>query len=280
MHPPSRRTMLVTGLFVAALAVAPGAASASADRGATAFAASACGSSPLCSVPREPARLSVRGSVAPGLTTNAGPRNVSENEVNSRGQSWLSGCMNNFCVLYWVAPDGLGRYANLPRSNVAVRRPRDTGPWVSAVGRGVRRLGGPPSRRRHQVRKLIAGPALNEIFHPTHGGRGRAALSGYSCTDPERGCNYVSAADAPPNTSQGGKGLTSGVFRSGTTFYATDLTHRIPVFRKDKNGAWGMARWVYGFIRWRGGRVWCWVIESVRIKERNGRVTTYPGYLR
>lgn len=220
------------------------------------------------------------GAVAQGLTTNFGPRDVSEDEVNS-GRSYLSGCVNNYCVLYWQPPGLAGRWASLPVSNVAVRRPRGTGPWVSAVGRGVRPLGGPPSQGRYQTRKLIAGSALKEIYHPTNGGKGQAALFNYSCSDlPERGCKYVSAADAPPNTPQGGKGYTSGVYRSGTPFYATARASSVPVFRLDgATKRWGMARWVYGFIRWRGGRVWCWVIDSVRITEGNGSVTNYPGYL-
>jgi hypothetical protein len=188
--------------------------------------------------------------------------------------------LSTFCVLYWAPAKGWGRYANVNRRNVAVKR---DGRWVSAVGRDVRRLGGPPSRRARKIRELIASPSLNKIYHPTNGG-GAAPLFGYSCTDSPRGCNYVSAADAPPNTSQGGKGYSTGVYRSGTTFHTTDRAHRVPVFRSEAPWGmprfWGMARWVYGFIRTRRGPVWGWVIHSVRIKEPNGQVTTYPGYLR
>jgi len=283
VHPSTRRgATLVTGLLFATLGVA-----ASDDHGATAFAASKCAppGDALCSVGREPARLSVRGAVAHGLLTNDGPRNVSEQEVNS-GKSYLSGCVRSSCVLYWPPPpQGEGRWAIVPRRNVAVRRPRKGGPWVSAAGKvagervRVRRLGGAPSPRPHEIRKLIANPALKGIYHPTNGGGGHSPLLNYSCSDfREPGCRYVTIADAPPNTPQGGKGYTSGIYTSGTTFYATSLTTRVPILRIDKSK--GMSRWVYGFIRWRGGRVWGWVIHSVRIREPNGSVTTYPGYLR
>lgn len=294
---PRTLLMLAAGLFVAAPAVAPDAASARADRGAIAAAASkliCAPDDPLCSVGREAAQLSVSGDAPLLLTTNDGRREVSKHEVNSRGKASLSGCVNNYCVLYWVPPrpDFEGRWAIVLRRNVLVRRPRRGGPWVRASGTWgagkrvyVRRLGGPPIRQRHPIRrKLIANPALKGIYHRT-AGPGQSPLLNYSCSDfREPGCRYVTAADAPPNTPprgpgyRGGKGYTSGVYRSGTTFYATGLTTRVPVFRLD--GREGMARWVYGFIRWRGRRVWGWVIHSVRIGERNGRVTTYPGYLR
>ena len=243
-----------------------------------------CKGSARCSVGRRKAILDTHGTgVLTDVLTNTGRRDLTQEEVHGLGQSYLSGCKKDFCSLYWVGQYG-GAYANVSRSDLQIWSSGKMA-WVPLGDHSVRRLGGPPKAGHAVERRLIASNELENLWHPTHGGKGYAPLTGYSCTDAGDGCHYVTAADAPPNTPQGGKGYVAGIYKSGKQFFS--MKHRVwvdafwdddpntPASRKP-----GKAEWVYGYIPTAHGRVYAWVIRSVKIKEQDGSWTVHRGYVR
>lgn len=237
-----------------------------------------CSSDPECSIGRPRAVLSVRGTALRNVLTNTGRRTLSEAEVNT-GKSYVSGCKKNLCAIYWVSANGAGSYANVPRKFLRVYSGTKK-KWYSAADGAVRRLGGPVIKGSVRRRVFVASNALNDIWHPTHGGKGEAPLVGYSCTNIHNGpCKYVVGADAPPNTRDGGKGYVAGIFQAGKSFYALDRTVEVDVFRRSDKRP-GKAEWIYGYVSTTNGRIYQWVMRSVRIQEKNGSWRTYPGYIR
>lgn len=246
---------------------------------ASAVSASKCGGDPECSIGRPRAVLSVKGTSLRNVLTSTGRRTLTEAEVNGTNKSYISGCRKNLCALYWVRPDGAGAYANVSRKFIRIWSGTQKR-WYLATEGNVRRLGGPPVEGGARRRTLVADTTLADIFHPTNGGKGEAPLLGYSCANVGNGpCKYVVGADAPPNTRAGGKGYVAGIFQSGKAFYALDRKVEVDVFRRSDRRP-GKAEWIYGYVNTTNGRVYQWVIRSVRIQEKSGSWRTYPGYVR
>ena len=244
-----------------------------------------CNNSARCSVGRRKALLDSHGAGSlPDVLTNTGRRDLGELEVHALGQSYLSGCKGDFCSLYWVGEHG-GAYANVSRDDLKIWSSGKK-EWVPLGDDSVRRLGGPPIAGHAVERRLVAGTEMKNLWHPTHGGDGYAPLTGYSCTDIAQGsCHYVTAADAPPNTPQGGKGYVAGIYKSGKEFFSLKRRVWVDAFRDDDpntaaNRSPGKVEWLYGYIPTEHGRVYAWVIRSVKIHEADGSWTVYPGYVR
>jgi hypothetical protein len=244
-----------------------------------------CKKSARCSVGRRKALLDSHGAGSlPDVLTNTGRRELGEAEVHVLGQSYLSGCRKDFCSLYWVGAQG-GAYANVSRDHLKIWSSGKMA-WVPLGTHSVRRLGGPPMAGHAVERRLVAGTELKNLWHPTHGGQGYAPLTGYSCTDIAEGtCHYVTAADAPPNTPQGGKGYVAGIYKSGKQFFSLKRRVWVDAFWDDDpstavNRKSGKVEWLYGYIPTAHGRVYAWVIRSVKIVEPDGSSTIYPGYVR
>jgi hypothetical protein len=234
---------------------------------------------PLTSAGRPKAKLSIAGGILYNALTNEGRRDLSEYEVNTFGMTYVSGCVQNFCALYFKRyPSGYYAYANVSRQYILVDRNSD-GCYVPATDTCVRRLGGPVVSGTTVARVLNANANLRDIWHKTHGGDGEAPLSGYAnntgpctantCTT----CAYVTGADAPPNTCEGGKGYVTGIYESGKPFNRLNRSTTVDVFRKS-DGAPGKAEWVYGYVNTANGPVYMWVIRHANI---NGQI--YWGYV-